>query len=74
MQFLKVTLYLQVLQNLCCIFCVAQYILESILNPVVCTSHSPIPMLPLPNTGDHYFVLYVCESSFLIYSPVCCIF
>ena len=24
MQFLKVTLYLQVLQNLCCIFCVAQ--------------------------------------------------
>ena len=40
--------------------------------------------LPLPNpwvapplipTGNHYFVLYICESaSFLLYSLVCCIF
>ena len=30
---------------------------------------------PPPATGNHWFVLYICESpSFLLYSLVCCIF
>ena len=52
-------------------------ILEPILQPIVCTSHSPTPILPLPpfSTGKHWFVFYICESaSFLLYSLVCCIF
>ena len=53
--------------------------LEPILQPIVCTSHSPTPILPLPPlpTGNHWCVLwvYICESaSFLLYSQVCCIF
>ena len=46
-QFLKFTFHLQLLQNIGYIPRVVQYILESILHPVVCASHFPIPMLPL---------------------------
>ena len=41
MQFLKVTFHLQLLQNIACIFHIVQYILESILYPVVCASLAP---------------------------------
>ena len=47
-QFLKVTFHLQLLQNIGYISRVVQYILEPIVHPVVCTSHLPIPILPLP--------------------------
>ena len=48
MQFLKVTFYLQLLQNIGYIPHIVQYILQPILHPIVCTSHSPTPILPLP--------------------------
>ena len=54
--FLKVTFHLQFLQNIGSIPRVAQYILEPILHPVVCTSHPQtyilLPPPPLP-TGNH---------------------
>ena len=40
-------------------------------------SHSPTPILPLPPlpTGNHWFVVSVCEpASFLLYSLVCPMF
>ena len=52
---LKVSLHLQLLQNIGSNTHVVQYILEPILlHPIVCTSHSPTPILPLPPpTGNH---------------------
>ena len=44
---LKVTFYLQLLQNIAFIVHIVQYILESILHPVVC----PLPLI-LP-TSNH---------------------
>ena len=46
---LKVTFHLQLLQNIGYIPHFVQYILEPILHPTVCTSHSPTPILPLPS-------------------------
>ena len=46
-QFLKVTVHLQLLQNIGYIPHVVQFILEPILYSVVCSSHSPIPILTL---------------------------
>ena len=43
----KVTLHLQLSQNIGYIPCAVQYLLESTLHPVLCTSHSPIPILLL---------------------------
>ena len=45
-QSLKVTL--QLLENIGCIPCAVQYILEPILHPVVYISHFPTPVLPPP--------------------------
>lgn len=50
---------MQILQSIGCIPHAMQYILEPVLYPVVCTSHSPhckSPLLPIP-TGNHWFVL-----------------
>ena len=47
-QFLNVTFHLQLLQNIGYIPHVVQYILEPILHPLVCVSHSPTPILPFP--------------------------
>ena len=44
-EFLKVTFHLQLLQNIDCIPHIVQYILEPLLHPRVCTSHSSIPTL-----------------------------
>ena len=52
-QFLKVTFRLQLVQNIGSIPRVVQYILEPVLHPVVCTSSSLTPMLPLPPIGNH---------------------
>lgn len=63
--FWKVT-SLVVLQNIGCIPYIVQYILEPILWPVVCTSHSLASILP-PTAANHVFVLYICKSaSFVI--------
>ena len=46
-----------------------------ILCIIVCTSHFLCPLLSLPATGNHWFVLYICKSaSVLLYSLVRCIF
>ena len=36
------------------------------------SSHSPTPILPLPTlpTGNHWFVLAICESAFVIFTSV----
>ena len=47
-QFWKVTFHLQLSQNIGCIPRVVQYILEPVLHPVVCTSHSPPLYWPPP--------------------------
>ena len=76
-QFSKVTLHLQLLQNIVYIPCVVQYILVAYFTPnsfYLSLLHPNIapPLLP---TGNHQFVLYICESaSFLLYSLICCIF
>ena len=46
-QFLEVTLHLQLLQNIGYISCVLQYISEPVLHPVVFKSHPGLP------TGNH---------------------
>ena len=55
MQFLKVILHLQLLQNIDFIPHVVQYILELILHPIICASFSSslILALPLLSTGNH---------------------
>ena len=52
-QFLKVTFHLQLLQNIGYIPHVVQHILEPILHPVACISHSLTSILPAPTTGNH---------------------
>ena len=54
-QFLEVTLHLQLLQNIGYVPHVVQYILEPILYLIDCTFHSSTPILPLPPlpTGNH---------------------
>ena len=65
-QFLKVTLHLQLLQNIGYIPCVVQCILVTYFIPNILYLLIPYPSIapprfPLP-TGTHYFVLYICES------------
>ena len=55
-QFLKVTLHLELLQNIGYIPSVVQYILEPILYLIVWTSYPAL-------TGNHYLVVYICESA-----------
>ena len=43
----KIIFHSQLLQNIDYILCAAQHFLEPILHPVICSSHSPIPLLPL---------------------------
>ena len=77
MQFLEITSHLCLLQNIGYVPCVVRYILEPVLRPVVGTSHSPTPVLPIRTllSSNHKFVLYTCESAcFSLYSLVCCIF
>ena len=52
-QVLKVTFYFQLLQNIGYISHVVQYILEPIFHLIVCTSHSPIPIIPLLPPHPH---------------------
>ena len=47
LQLCKLAFYLQLLQNIGYIPCVVPYILEPIIHPVLCTSHSLTPILPL---------------------------
>ena len=47
MQFLEITSHLCLLQNIGYVPCVVRYILEPVLRPVVGTSHSPTPVLPI---------------------------
>ena len=68
----KVTLHLQSLQSTGCIPRVIPPILDPILYPMLCTSHSPTLILPLPPpyllAGNHFFVLCICE-----FASFCCI-
>ena len=70
--------HLELLQNIDHIPLAVQYTLEPILYPVVCSSNSFIPMLPLahpptpPVTTSLFFISL--SASFLLYSLVCCIF
>ena len=68
MQFLKVILHVQLLQNIDSVPHVVQYILELILHPVICASFSPSPILALPllSAGNYQFVLLICGSVFLV--------
>ena len=45
---LKATYHLQLFQDISYVLRVVQYILEPVLPPVVCISHSPIHTLPVP--------------------------
>lgn len=53
-QILKVTLYLQLLQNISYIPHVEQYILKPVLHPIVCAFFSPTAIVSLPSlpTGN----------------------
>ena len=57
---------------------VVHSIVESMVQPIVCTSHSSVAIFPLPSlspTGNYQFILCISQSaSFLLYSLVCCIF
>ena len=56
---LKVIIHLLSLQN---IGCVPHIVLEPVLHPIVCTSHSPTPILPLSPllVTTSLFSLWVC--------------
>ena len=80
-KFLWIILHLQLLQYIGCIPCVVQCILVAYLpqaqqllplNPL----RLSLALLPFPlHTGNHSFVLCICESvSFVLYSLVCFIF
>ena len=58
-QILKVAFHLQLLHNIGYIPHVVQYILEPILYTTVCTSHSPILLLPLPPVTTSLFSISV---------------
>ena len=59
---------IQFFQN---IRCVVQYILEPILYPRVCASHSSTPILALPASGNQLLVLCICKfTSFMLHSLV----
>ena len=71
MQFGNVTFYLQLFQNIGYIPWVVQYILEPILHPAVCISHSPANILH-SLCGNHGFVLYIHEFAafFVIFTSL----
>ena len=57
-------------KNIGYIPCVVQYILKSILHPMVCASHIPTPALPSTSTGNSSFVHYICGSKLLNFEVV----
>ena len=59
MQFLNVTFHLQLLQNIGYGPHVIEYTFEPILHPIVYSSHSLIPTLPLPLFFQLYLYSYI---------------
>lgn len=45
---------------------VVQYIAEPVLHPVVCTPHSPTPVLLTTPPLNHQFVLHTCEFAYFM--------
>lgn len=64
MQCLKVSFHLQFLQVIGPVSRVVQYIPEPILYPVVCASHFPAPIFPLPPPLVTIGLLSICDNWF----------
>ena len=62
-QFLKVILHLQLLQNTGCIPCVVYYIPVALSYSQLIVPPTAQPLVRCPATGNHCLVLCVCESA-----------
>ena len=76
MKFLKATFHLQLVQNIGCVPCAVQYILEPVLHSIACTSHSAHPCRPAPLLHWLPLVcsLYLWVCFFVMFTSLSCFF
>ena len=76
MKFLKATFHLQLVQNIGCVPCAVQYILEPVLHSIACTSHSAHPCRPAPLLHWLPLVcsLYLWVCLFVMFTSLSCFF